>query len=56
MSPGNIKKARASVITRPAVQSVSATRKLASSLRRLGADQATIDKLTRRRPEPGTAR
>ena len=52
MSPGNIKKARASVITRPAVQSVTATRKLASSLRRLGADQATIDKLTRRTPAP----
>lgn len=46
MSPGNIKKARASIVTRPAVQSVTATRKLVSSLRRLGADQATIDKLT----------
>ena len=56
MSPGNINKARASVIIRPAVQTVSATRKLASSLRRLGADQATIDKLTRRTPAPSTSR
>lgn len=55
MSPGNIKKARASVITRPAVQSVSATRKLVSSLRRLGADQATIDRLTRRTTPAGTS-
>ena len=52
MSPGRIRRARRSIITRPAVQSVSATRKLASSLRRLGADQATIDKLTRRTPAP----
>jgi hypothetical protein len=50
MSPADIKKARSSIITRPAVQSVSATRKFVSSLRRLGADQATIDKLTGQRP------
>lgn len=56
MSPGNIKKARASVIVRPAVRSRSATRKLASSLRRLGADQATIDQLTRRPGAPDPAR
>jgi len=47
MSPGNIAKARSSIVTRPAVQSLSATRKFVASLRRLGADQATIDKLTR---------
>jgi hypothetical protein len=56
MSPGNIKKARASVITRPAVVSLSATRKLASSLRRLGADQETIDKLLHRPQLPRTSR
>jgi hypothetical protein len=46
MAPGNIKKARASTITKPVVESVSATNKLATSLRRLGADEDTVDKLT----------
>jgi len=46
MAPGNIRKARASTITKPVVQSVAATRKLATSLRRLGADEDTVDKLT----------
>lgn len=46
MAPGNIRKARASTVTKPVVQSVSATRKLATSLRRLGADEDTVDKLT----------
>lgn len=46
MAPGNISKARASTITKPVVQSVAATRKLATSLRRLGADEDTVDKLT----------
>lgn len=46
MAPGNISKARAATITKPVVQSVAATRKLASSLRRLGADEDTVDKLT----------
>jgi predicted metal-dependent phosphotriesterase family hydrolase len=50
MSPSNIKKARSSVVTRPVVQSVSATRKFVASLRRLGADQATIDKVVRQPP------
>ncbi|MFL6026174.1 MAG: hypothetical protein ACJ72G_09160 [Friedmanniella sp.] len=55
MSPGNITKARSSIITRPVVQSVSATRTFIASLRRLGADQATIDKLTgQHRPRPAS--
>ena len=49
MSPGNIKKARTSTITKPAVRSITATKKLASSLRRLGADEDTVDKLTGQR-------
>jgi hypothetical protein len=55
MSPGRIRRARRSVITRPAVQTESAARKLASSLRRLGADEATVTKLTgQRAPRPAT--
>lgn len=46
MAPGNIKKARTSTVTRPVVRSATATRKLALSLRRLGADDATVAKLT----------
>jgi len=44
-----------SVITRPAVRTASAAGKLAASLRRLGADQDTIEKLTgQRRVRPST--
>jgi hypothetical protein len=50
MSPGRIRRARRSIITRPAVQTESAARKLASSMRRLGADEATVSKLTGQRP------
>lgn len=46
MALGNIDKARASRLTRPVVRSADATRKLASSLRRLGADERTVTKLT----------
>ena len=55
MSPGRIRRARRSIITRPAVQTESAARKLASSLRRLGADEATVTKLTgQRAAQPAT--
>ena len=51
MAPGGIEKARTSTISRPVVRSAAATGKLASSLRRLGADDATVAKLTGQ-PEP----
>lgn len=50
MAPGNIAKARASIVTKPVVQSVAASRKLASSLRRLGADDETVRKVTGQPP------
>ena len=50
MAPGNIAKARSSIVTKPVVQSVAATRKLASSLRRLGADEETVRKVTGQPP------
>lgn len=43
---GDIAKARRSIVTKPVVRSVSATRALASSLRRLGADEETVTKVT----------
>jgi hypothetical protein len=46
MSPSNIKKARTSTMSKPVVRSATATEKLALSLRRLGADEATVAKLT----------
>jgi hypothetical protein len=49
---GNIEQARRSIMTRPVVRSAAATRKLASSLRRLGADSQTVAKLTETPPNP----
>lgn len=58
MAPGNIDKnidrARASTVTKPVVRSATATGKLATSLRRLGADDSTVQRLTGvRRPATG---
>ena len=50
MAPGNIDKARRSTVTKPVVRSAAATGKLASSLRRLGADDSTVARLTGSRP------
>ena len=50
MAPGDIAKARTSIVTKPVVRSLSATRKVASSLRRLGADEETVSKLTGQPP------
>lgn len=53
MAPDNIEQARRSILTKPVVRSAAATRKLATSLRRLGADSQTVASLTepaRRRP------
>jgi hypothetical protein len=54
MAPDNIEKARRSTMIKPVVRSAAATGKLASSLRRLGADDKTVAKLTgqARRPQP----
>ncbi|MDQ1626657.1 MAG: hypothetical protein QOI54_401 [Actinomycetota bacterium] len=46
MAPGNIEKARRSAMSKPVVRSAAATKKLATSLRRLGADDRTVAKLT----------
>jgi hypothetical protein len=46
MAPENIEKARRSTLIRPVVRSAAATKKLAASLRRLGADNQTVDRLT----------
>ena len=46
MAPSNIKKARSSTMSKPVVRSATATQQLALSLRRLGADDETIAKLT----------
>jgi hypothetical protein len=46
MAPENIEQARRSIITKPVVRSAAATRKLAMSLRRLGADSETVAELT----------
>jgi len=46
MAPDNIEQARRSIVTKPVVRSASATRKLATSLRRLGADNQTVATLT----------
>ncbi len=46
MVPRSIDKARASTLTKPVVRSASARRKLAQSLRRLGADSQTVTQLT----------
>lgn len=54
MAPGEIDammdEARRSTVIRPVVRSATAARKLASSLRRLGADDGTVARLTGRRP------
>ncbi len=47
MAPENVKNARKFMLVTPVVYSASADRKLAASLRRLGADEATVTKLTR---------
>lgn len=46
MAPANIEKARTFIRILPVVHSAEATRKLAASLRRLGADSRTVAKLT----------
>jgi hypothetical protein len=46
MPPDKIEQARKSIMTKPVVRSAAATRKLATSLRRLGADNQTIATLT----------
>lgn len=46
MAPGNIERARRSALSKPVVRSAAATMKLATSLRRLGADDKTVAKLT----------
>lgn len=51
MAPDKIEQARRSILTKPVVRSATATRKLAQSLRRLGADNQTVAKLTE---PPGT--
>ena len=48
MNAENIKNARKFMLITPVVYSASADRKIAASLRRLGADEATVAKLTRR--------
>lgn len=46
MAPSRIAKARTFMLTKPVVRSTEASQKLADSLRRLGADQRTVTKLT----------
>jgi len=55
MAPENIEQARRSIITRPVVRSAAATRKLATSLRRLGADNETVAELTEPNPPANPA-
>jgi hypothetical protein len=50
MALKNIEQARKSIVTRPVVSSSAAAVKLAASMRRLGADEATVLKLTGQRP------
>lgn len=50
MAPGDIEKARRSTLSKPVIRSAAATKKLASSLRRLGADTQTVAKLTSQGP------
>ena len=45
MVRGDIEKARESTLSKPVIRSAAATRKLATSLRRLGADQQTVARL-----------
>jgi hypothetical protein len=56
MAPENIEKARRSTLIRPVVRSTAATKKLAASLRRLDADNQTIDSLTNQGSVRPTAR
>lgn len=46
MAPSKIAKARSHIVIKPVVRSAAATERLASSLRRLGADAETVAKLT----------
>jgi len=50
MAPGDIEKARRSTLSKPVIRSAAATKKLASSLRRLGADTQTVARLTSQGP------
>lgn len=54
MAPENVKKAQKFTLVTPVVYSASANRKLAASLRRLGADDRTIAKLTGPRAAPAS--
>lgn len=49
MAPAKLEKLRGATVIRPVVHSPEATRRLEASLRRLGADEATVDALTGRR-------
>ena len=42
MAPWKIEKARSSTLVRPVVRSAAASTRLATSLRRLGADERTV--------------
>ena len=56
VAPDAVAKARTAILIKPVVRSVAATRRLATSLRRIGADEETVLKLTRpsgRRPVTG---
>lgn len=46
MTPGEIDRIRRSTLTKPVVRSAAGRRKLVASLRRLGADETTVAKLT----------
>jgi hypothetical protein len=54
MAPDKIEQARRSIKTLPVVRSAAATRQLARSLRRLGADNQTVAKLTEPPPSAAT--
>lgn len=46
VTPGEIDKARRSTLSKPVVRSAAGRRMLVASLRRLGADERTVAKLT----------
>jgi len=51
MAPWKIEKARSVTLVRPVVHSATASTQLARSLRRLGADEPTVARLTGAPPE-----
>ncbi len=46
MAPWKLEKARSVTLVRPVVRSAAASTRLATSLRRLGADEPTVARLT----------